>query len=343
MEQPPAPNAASVLNATTSKPPSTSKQAQKRKLTTPKELISHYESQGMETQEASIKVIDDLQKALFGVISSGRGKKDKVVLETSRKVDAVNSRLTVLAMKLDSKPGYAETFAIGLASGAAIQGIGALVPHILGPLAQIWKSVTSVNKFCSPLQSVLLRRAFSTIVRAFLCFGWVESNFSDHSPKSLVLHRISFFSAVRYPPPFFNLLVDTAGVDKLTDFWLAKHIYVFFPDEPKVGVKTAKTYLNRMKTENVFKAILVCQLNLTPFAKSSVTEISLRFQIEIFQEAELLVNIVEHILVPEHQILTDAEKKTLLKRCTVKETQITISLLLFAVIMMLCCDNDERA
>ncbi|KAK7291479.1 hypothetical protein RIF29_06653 [Crotalaria pallida] len=99
-------------------------------------------------------------------------------------------------------------------------------------------------------------------------------------------------------------------------------IYVFFPDEPKVGVKTVKTYLNRMKTENVFKAILVCQLNLTPFAKSSITEISLRFQIETFQEAELLVNIVEHIPVPEHQILTDAEKKTLLKRYTVKETQL---------------------
>ncbi|KAK7318682.1 hypothetical protein RJT34_03387 [Clitoria ternatea] len=120
--------------------------APKRKLPTPKELISHYESQGMDSEEASMKVIEDLQKALFGVISSGRGKKDKVLVEASRKVDAVNNRLTVLDMKLDSKPGYVETFAIGLASGAALKGIGAIVPHILAPIAHIWNSVSSATK-----------------------------------------------------------------------------------------------------------------------------------------------------------------------------------------------------
>ncbi|KAE9610333.1 hypothetical protein Lal_00006436 [Lupinus albus] len=151
MDKPPSPNASSILNATTSilngtsKPAPTLKPTQKRKLATPKELIAHYESQGMETQEASIKVIEDLQKALFGVITSGRGKKDKMFVETNRKVDSVNNRLTILAMKLDSKPGFAETFAIGIASGAALKGFGAIVPHILRPLAQIWTSVTSAT------------------------------------------------------------------------------------------------------------------------------------------------------------------------------------------------------
>ncbi|KAL3747457.1 hypothetical protein ACJRO7_016273 [Eucalyptus globulus] len=89
-------------------------------------------------------------------------------------------------------------------------------------------------------------------------------------------------------------------------------IYVFFPDEEKVGIKTMKTYTNRMKSENVFRALLVVQQNLTPFARTCISEISAKFHLEVFLESELLVNIKEHVLAPEHQVLTTEEKKTLL-------------------------------
>ncbi|KAK9911198.1 hypothetical protein M0R45_035119 [Rubus argutus] len=87
-------------------------------------------------------------------------------------------------------------------------------------------------------------------------------------------------------------------------------IYVFILDEPKLGVKTMKSYVTRMNEENVIRAILVAQHNLTPFAKTSISEI------------ELLVNIKEHVLVHEHLVLSNDENKTLLERYTTKETQL---------------------
>ncbi|XP_027339487.1 DNA-directed RNA polymerases II and IV subunit 5A-like [Abrus precatorius] len=119
-----------------------------------------------------------------------------------------------------------------------------------------------------------------------------------------------------------NMKREDLVINKSKKHNSADQIYVFFPDEAKIGVKTMKTYTNRMNSENVFNAILVAQQNLTPFAKTCVSAISSRFHLEVFQEAELLVNIKEHVLVPEHQVLTDQEKKTLLERYTVKEIQL---------------------
>ena len=41
---------------------------------------------------------------------------------------------------------------------------------------------------------------------------------------------------------------------------------------------------------------------------------SLKYTLESFYENELMVNITEHMLVPEHSVLTNEEKKELLDR-----------------------------
>lgn len=69
---------------------------------------------------------------------------------------------------------------------------------------------------------------------------------------------------------------------KLSLFYCLSQIYVFFPDETKVGVKIMKTYTNRIKEEGVHWAILVVQRSLTPFAKICMSKISTKLYLEVF-------------------------------------------------------------
>ncbi|CAL5222035.1 g4328 [Coccomyxa viridis] len=101
-----------------------------------------------------------------------------------------------------------------------------------------------------------------------------------------------------------------------------EQVFVFFPEEEKVGVKTIKTYAERMRNEGVNRAVMVTQINMTPFARQCLQEMAPKYYIEVFNAAELLINITKHVLVPEHRLLTPEEKRTLLDRYKVKDTQL---------------------
>ena len=141
-------------------------------------------------------------------------------------------------------------------------------------------------------------------------------------------------------------MVDQADVDQTEEDFFEKHtnnpqrdmltimvqkrddptdmIFVFWPIDPKVGVKPIKRYMERMNEEDVKRAILVVQQNLTAFARQALSEIQSAegLTIEQFQESELLVNITEHVLVPQHMVLTKEEKTILLQRYKMKEAQL---------------------
>jgi len=99
-------------------------------------------------------------------------------------------------------------------------------------------------------------------------------------------------------------------------------IYVFFPKiTTKVGVFTIRQYIKEMQQNNIEQSIIVVKDSITAFAKQVFVEAK-PLIIEYFKENELLVDKLNHILVPKHELLEDAEKKELLKIYKIKDIQL---------------------
>jgi len=94
-------------------------------------------------------------------------------------------------------------------------------------------------------------------------------------------------------------------------------------EKSTIGVKTIRGYCERIKQDNYSSVILILNGRLTPHAKQAISAINSGFdKIEYFSETELVVNITEHNLVPKHEILSLDEVKCLLRRYSLKETQL---------------------
>ncbi|TMS35535.1 hypothetical protein L596_002918 [Steinernema carpocapsae] len=99
-------------------------------------------------------------------------------------------------------------------------------------------------------------------------------------------------------------------------------MFVFFPEEPKIGIKTIKAICQQMQEQNITRAIIVVQTGMTPSAKQSINDMQPKYTLEQFNENELLINITEHELVPEHVVMTSDEKAELLARYKLKDGQL---------------------
>ncbi len=92
-----------------------------------------------------------------------------------------------------------------------------------------------------------------------------------------------------------------------------------------MGVEPIKVYYNRMKENGVSRAIIVVPVDgVTGMVQEhiKILEDTEGYRIETFKETELLFDITEHRLVPDHSLLTDQEKKDLLAKYKLKETQL---------------------
>jgi len=99
-------------------------------------------------------------------------------------------------------------------------------------------------------------------------------------------------------------------------------IYVFFSEESNVGIKTMRRFITILDEKQVQVGIIIWSQVMTSAARKLISGISADYSIEDFQEADLLVNITHHQLVPPHQIISRQEKAELLKKYRLKETQL---------------------
>ncbi|KAG7694417.1 hypothetical protein KL930_003736 [Ogataea haglerorum] len=98
-------------------------------------------------------------------------------------------------------------------------------------------------------------------------------------------------------------------------------LWVEFCDEPSVGITTMKNFCQHIADKNFATGIFIYQQNMTPSATKAIA-VAEPAVIETFQEADIIVNITHHELVPKHIRLSTEEKKELLARYRLKESQL---------------------
>ncbi|WFD38621.1 DNA-directed RNA polymerases II 24 kDa polypeptide (RNA polymerase II subunit 5) [Malassezia japonica] len=101
-----------------------------------------------------------------------------------------------------------------------------------------------------------------------------------------------------------------------------ERVFVFYSMERNVGVKTMRQFINVLEEKNITRGIIIWSDKMTSAAKKVIEAMRLQLVLEDFEEAFLLVNITHHQLVPKHEVLTPEEKKDLLQRFRLKESQL---------------------
>lgn len=98
-------------------------------------------------------------------------------------------------------------------------------------------------------------------------------------------------------------------------------LWVEFCDEASVGIKTMRNFCIHITEKNFSTGIFIYQNSITPSANKLIPTVA-PATIEVFQESDLIVNITHHELVPKHIRLSKLEKKELLERYRLKESQL---------------------
>ncbi|KAK9380033.1 RNA polymerase [Kockiozyma suomiensis] len=98
-------------------------------------------------------------------------------------------------------------------------------------------------------------------------------------------------------------------------------LWVEFCEEAAVGIKTMRQFCLHIMDKSFTSGIFIYQTSITPSANKMLPTVA-PATIETFQECDLLVNITHHELVPKHIRMSTEEKKLLLEKYRLKESQL---------------------
>tara|TARA_B110000977_G_scaffold193152_1_gene267717 strand:+ start:3880 stop:4374 length:495 start_codon:yes stop_codon:yes gene_type:complete len=94
-------------------------------------------------------------------------------------------------------------------------------------------------------------------------------------------------------------------------------------EDSKIGINSVKTIALHLKDYEVKHCIVLYTSSVTVFAKIEIAKLEEEGKrIELFQYTELMYNITKHMLVPKHIVMTNSEKKELLKTYNITDKQI---------------------
>ncbi|EHY53877.1 DNA-directed RNA polymerases II 24 kDa polypeptide (RNA polymerase II subunit 5) [Exophiala dermatitidis] len=100
-------------------------------------------------------------------------------------------------------------------------------------------------------------------------------------------------------------------------------IWVEFSPETTIGIKHLRAFAQHLDANKFTTGIFITISPVTAAALRAFEPLAERgITAEWFQESDLLVNITRHELVPKHVLLSAEEKKVLLDRYRLKETQL---------------------
>jgi DNA-directed RNA polymerase I, II, and III subunit RPABC1 len=99
-------------------------------------------------------------------------------------------------------------------------------------------------------------------------------------------------------------------------------IAVFFNSIEKPRAKELLVYINECERKQISHCIVIVKNQLSSVAKQAIVDIAAEFQLESFEEKELLINITKHELVPKHELLSPKDKKELLLRYKINDIQL---------------------